>query len=460
MWRTFLRANLALRAIRHISVFVIRAANQLGQYGEERKSLCSSLGRSPRMQYHALSLACEASLQVDIVAYGGSIPHEVVLKHPSIHIHTMAQPRFINLLPKILYPVKLYCSRHLFSLQCFSGFCSSKYQHLTFSWFRKKISHFQLLRWSEFARTEDHLICKCHACLVCPVRYPRAHHCFDQKAPSMISINMENHLCFDPGTTHMPLTTNIQEHCEKLDLIIFLSEMCVKISSQDVKRFGFDKVKEFRVSDYVFENMFNSFKVFEPDELLNQKRFQHDNGINCGFVLSFDQFLKHSKENSFNLSFYRHALITGQLFASTCALNEFMVKTLLEQKSPRVETDFCDYVLKLKYVLHVLGKETLISYLNKYMSCTYDPGILFSVLSAQDKQVIFSSREFRPPEKLEMANLLSDEPTTNSIMPKNTFVSWLGYLRVNKSLFRWTCASYQATFRNPPFGGLVSQIKH
>ena len=30
--------------------------------------------------------------------------------------------------------------------------------------------------------------------------------------------------------------------------------------------------------------------------------------------------------------------------------------------------------------------------------------------------VIFSSREFRPPEKLEMANLLSDEPTTNSIM--------------------------------------------
>ncbi|WZY99937.1 hypothetical protein YC2023_072266 [Brassica napus] len=33
-------------------------------------------------------------------------------------------------------------------------------------------------------------------------------------------------------------------------------------------------------------------------------------------------------------------------------------------------------------------------------------------------QVIFSSREFRPPEKLEMANLLSDEPTVNSIMPK------------------------------------------
>ncbi|WZY86576.1 hypothetical protein YC2023_032960 [Brassica napus] len=33
------------------------------------------------------------------------------------------------------------------------------------------------------------------------------------------------------------------------------------------------------------------------------------------------------------------------------------------------------------------------------------------------------------------------------------------YLRVNKSLFRWTCASYQATYRNPSFVGLVHHIK-
>ncbi|KAF3484478.1 hypothetical protein F2Q69_00052648 [Brassica cretica] len=366
---------------------------------------------------------------------------------------------------------------------------------------------------------------------------------FDEKAPSLTSINMENHLCFDPGTTPTHLTTYIQEHSQKLDLINFLSEMCVKISSQDVKRFGFDKVKEFRVSDSVFENMFNSFKVFEPDELLDQKRFQHDNGINSGFFLSFDQFLKHSKgldhfeesleldfcarnsfdsfvfkDNSFNLSCYRYALITGNLFASTCALDEFIVKTLLEQKSLRAKTDFCyDSVLKsdlelfsimcpdtilvyntyfdrlhddLKRVLHVLGKETLVSDLNKYLSCTYDPEgennvplgsapgktdmhgmimesskdicslfdpylpnhedstheITWKVFSTKlwssskknqikrssyvtvmlfTNHVIFSSREFRPPEKLEMANLLSDEPMTNSIIKK-------------------ICASYQA----------------
>ena len=167
------------------------------------------------------------------------------------------------------------------------------------------------------------------------------------------------------------------KHCKKLDLINFLPELCVKISSQDMKRFGFDKVKEFRVSDSVFENMFNSFKVFEPDELLDQKRFENDNGINYVFVLSFDQFLKHSKgfdyfeesleldlqhpdfcarnsfdsfvfkENGFNLSSYRYALITGNLFASTCALVELMVKTLLEHKSLRAKTNFCcDSILK------------------------------------------------------------------------------------------------------------------
>ena len=42
---------------------------------------------------------------------------------------------------------------------------------------------------------------------------------------------------------------------------------------------------------------------------------------------------------------------------------------------------------RLKRVLHVLRKETLIYDLKKYMSCTYDPGILVSVLSVHDKQV-------------------------------------------------------------------------
>ena len=42
---------------------------------------------------------------------------------------------------------------------------------------------------------------------------------------------------------------------------------------------------------------------------------------------------------------------------------------------------------RLKHVLYVLEKETLISDLNKYMSCTYDPGILMFALCVQDRHV-------------------------------------------------------------------------
>ncbi|KAF2593624.1 hypothetical protein F2Q70_00044208 [Brassica cretica] len=45
---------------------------------------------------------------------------------------------------------------------------------------------------------------------------------FEAEAPSVTSIIMENQLCFDPVTTPTPLSTNIQEHCEKLDLINYL----------------------------------------------------------------------------------------------------------------------------------------------------------------------------------------------------------------------------------------------
>ncbi|XP_062169900.1 UDP-glycosyltransferase TURAN isoform X1 [Alnus glutinosa] len=89
-----------------------------GKKGEEEKKIgrrgracvvvLGDLGRSPRMQYHALSLARQVSLEVDIVAYGGSEPHIAVLSHPSIHIHTMTQwPITPQGLPKIFRPIML-----------------------------------------------------------------------------------------------------------------------------------------------------------------------------------------------------------------------------------------------------------------------------------------------------------------------------------------------------------------
>ncbi|KAL8121800.1 UDP-glycosyltransferase TURAN-like [Apium graveolens] len=79
---------------------------------EERRGraalvVLGDIGRSPRMQYHALSLARQACLEVDIVAYGGSDPHSAVLEHQSIHIHNMKPwPAFPHLL-KILQPLML-----------------------------------------------------------------------------------------------------------------------------------------------------------------------------------------------------------------------------------------------------------------------------------------------------------------------------------------------------------------
>ncbi|OMO56095.1 Asparagine-linked glycosylation protein 1-like protein [Corchorus olitorius] len=80
----------------------------MGKRGRACVVVLGDLGRSPRMQYHALSLARQASLEVDIVAYGGSEPHSAVLENESIHIHTMMQwPKQPRNLPKILYPLML-----------------------------------------------------------------------------------------------------------------------------------------------------------------------------------------------------------------------------------------------------------------------------------------------------------------------------------------------------------------
>ncbi|XP_075503137.1 UDP-glycosyltransferase TURAN-like [Primulina tabacum] len=68
------------------------------------------IGRSPRMQYHALSLARQGFLEVDIVAYGGSDPHTSLLENKSIHIHKVPQwPTVPQTFPKILRPLMLIC---------------------------------------------------------------------------------------------------------------------------------------------------------------------------------------------------------------------------------------------------------------------------------------------------------------------------------------------------------------
>ncbi|KAK7334995.1 hypothetical protein VNO80_26764 [Phaseolus coccineus] len=79
-----------------------------GRRGRACVVVLGDIGRSPRMQYHALSLANQASLEVDVVAYGGSEPHTALLANPSIHFHIMKQWFTASQrLPKILQPIML-----------------------------------------------------------------------------------------------------------------------------------------------------------------------------------------------------------------------------------------------------------------------------------------------------------------------------------------------------------------
>ncbi|XP_077979589.1 chitobiosyldiphosphodolichol beta-mannosyltransferase-like [Glandiceps talaboti] len=56
------------------------------------------IGRSPRMQYHALSLA-KHGYHVDLMGYGGSKPHDDILQNKNIIIHNMPEspglPKFV-----------------------------------------------------------------------------------------------------------------------------------------------------------------------------------------------------------------------------------------------------------------------------------------------------------------------------------------------------------------------------
>ncbi|XP_071500504.1 chitobiosyldiphosphodolichol beta-mannosyltransferase-like [Diadema antillarum] len=58
------------------------------------------IGRSPRMQYHALSLAAE-KFDVELVGYGGSKPHEDLLSNERIVLHVMSDPPSFKFVPSI-----------------------------------------------------------------------------------------------------------------------------------------------------------------------------------------------------------------------------------------------------------------------------------------------------------------------------------------------------------------------
>ncbi|KAM0937713.1 putative chitobiosyldiphosphodolichol beta-mannosyltransferase [Dioscorea sansibarensis] len=65
--------------------------------GKKRRAavvVLGDIGHSPRMQFHALSLARQADLEVDIVANGGNEPYVAIKENQSIHLHKMKSVSF------------------------------------------------------------------------------------------------------------------------------------------------------------------------------------------------------------------------------------------------------------------------------------------------------------------------------------------------------------------------------
>ncbi len=60
-------------------------------------------GRSPRMQYHALSLADQAGKDVHVIAYAGAAPVAAVASHAHVRLHALPPPpAFLSHLPRPL----------------------------------------------------------------------------------------------------------------------------------------------------------------------------------------------------------------------------------------------------------------------------------------------------------------------------------------------------------------------
>ena len=98
LWEIFLAVLLAFLIWKRFSPCAQRAC----------VLVLGDFGRSPRMQYHCLSLV-RAGFDVDVVAYGGSEPHSSVRDDPKISLSLLRPlPALIGRLPRLaIYFVKV-----------------------------------------------------------------------------------------------------------------------------------------------------------------------------------------------------------------------------------------------------------------------------------------------------------------------------------------------------------------
>ncbi|CAL9217632.1 unnamed protein product [Arabidopsis halleri] len=131
-----------------------------------------------------------------------------------------------------------------------------------------------------------------------------------------------------------------RKHCKEIDLVKTEPNLFMMVSAQDEKRFGFENMKEFRVSKFVFDKMIPTFKAFTPEEFFKKN----------GFL--FDEF--HEFNSSLRISLYSNAFELFRSkdgFALVKRFSELkhVLKNQSRESNPFIElcyTSVNDHVLK------------------------------------------------------------------------------------------------------------------
>ncbi|KAG5373673.1 hypothetical protein IGI04_037381, partial [Brassica rapa subsp. trilocularis] len=193
---------------------------------------------------------------------------------------------------------------------------------------------------------------------------------FDEEATSIISTFMESHLCFDSGTTTAPsspapLLHDLQEHCEEPSSLNSLSDMVVKVSTDDPDLLSFET-----------DNTWHFLRSFRYNGVV----------LSSDDILVYNTFFEKCLELLINDSQTELKLVCSDVGKDMPILKMNTVVAYLD-KILVCNIYFDEHLERLKNVQFVLGKDILICDLNKYLSCTFDPGLLVFVLSIQERQV-------------------------------------------------------------------------
>ncbi|WZZ71267.1 hypothetical protein YC2023_082637 [Brassica napus] len=311
---------------------------------------------------------------------------------------------------------------------------------------------------------------------------------FDEGATNITSIAMESHLCFDPGTTHAPLSFELQEHCEQSDFLNSQPDMFVNISSLDVIRFGLEKAL---VHSPVTHGSGDG--ITDVPQSTDQYIEPAQHGVQDVLNISTEVHVFHRAGQTDRAVYWTVPHTSGKELwlepwsdGRSDRTGAYLSRPTSQAKAdgqPRINlgraNSDSDHSFSL---LARLARTACAGDCADDLASLFDPIMDFSFGYFSKARILKLSEDVghvrtqlvlseRPAAFAERPTALADCPahvlilsaldTASSDESRQEPNIHLDYhIQVNIPQNRWTCESYQATTRDPSFGGLVSHIKH